>query len=143
MSIFPLGPCRIKFNSKDIGNTLENENTTLSISPLTKEIQTNESTEIKNIIEIGRKITAEASILVSKEVMSTFELDNQLSSLVKKGTLDILTLDGRLNIHFFNCRITIEPKFNFKKSKYNSLKLKITALKDEYGRDLEINIEEV
>lgn len=141
--IIPLGPCNIKFNSRDLGYTLENENTILKIIPITKEIQTIESSDIKEVLELGRKISLETSVLISSETLKLFEIDNVPSTLVKKGVLDIFTLDGNLNIKFFNCRMTIETNYNFKKNNYNSFKLKITALKDEYGKDIQINIKEV
>lgn len=136
----PLGPCNIKFNSRDLGHTLENENTVLKISPITKEIQTIESSDIKEVLELGRKISLETSILISDESLKLFEINTTLNTLIKKGVLDIVTLDGSLSIKFFNCRMTIEPTFNFKKNKYNSFKLKVIALKDEYGKDIQIDI---
>lgn len=83
--IVPLGPCKIKFNDSDIGNTLKSESTTLKIVPITEEIKTDESSEAKEEIELGRKITLETSLLFSNEMMTTLGINDTLSSLLKKG----------------------------------------------------------
>lgn len=82
--IVPLGPCKIKFNDSDIGNTLKSESTTLKIVPITEEIKTDESSEAKEEIELGRKITFETSLLFSNEMMTTLGINDTLSSLLKK-----------------------------------------------------------
>lgn len=137
--IVPLGPCKIKFNDSDIGNTLKSESTTLKIVPITEEIKTDESSETKEEIELGRKITFETSLLFSNEMMTILGIDSTLSSLLKKGNLKIETLDETASIELYNVSITIEPGYTFKSDKINIFKLKVKAYRDESGRDVKIN----
>ena len=160
--IVPLGPCKIKFNDSDIGNTLKSESTTLKIVPITEEIKTDETglempepiitasapnsnlmfktaEEAKEEIELGRKITLETSLLFSNEMMTTLGINDTLSSLLKKGNLKIETLDGTVSIELYNVSITIEPGYTFKSDKINIFKLKVKAYRDELGRDIKIN----
>lgn len=51
VKIFELGPCQVYFNDKYIGHTLKTDSTSLKLQAITQEIKTDESPDIKEILE--------------------------------------------------------------------------------------------
>ena len=83
MKKIPLGPCYIQFNDVVLGETLKTEETNLKIQTKTEEIKTDESSEIKEEIEVSREIIFETTMLMSNETLTLLGI-NDFSSLLKK-----------------------------------------------------------
>lgn len=134
----PLGPCNIYLNGVSLGETLKEDDTSLEIKVKTEEVRTDESTDIKEIIELGKDITFKATLVFSQETLKTLGVDNNLSSLVKSGEIRIVPLNKSATILLFKTKITIEPFLSFKNNKNNKLKLKVQALKNNFDKKIEI-----
>lgn len=135
----PLGVCNIFFNDIDLGFTIANEKTAISIKSITTDIKTDESPEVKEILELGRTIDFECTMSLKKEVMEKLEIDSKLSSLSKEGSIKIITLNKELEIDLFRVIIIFEIDLNFKKDKQNLIKLNVRSLKDYKNEDININ----
>lgn len=136
---FPIGVCNILFNDIDLGFTLATERTALSIKNLVTEVKTDESPQVKEILEIGRNINFECTMSLKKETMEKLGIDNKLKSLIKEGKIKIITLNKELEIDLFRVIIIFEINLNFKKDKQNLIKLKVISLKDYKDEDININ----
>ena len=134
----PLGPCNIYLDGVSLGETLKEDDTSLEIKVKTEEVRTDESTDIKEIIELGKDITFKATLVFSQETLKTLGVDNNLSSLVKNGEIRIVPLNKSATILLFKTKITIEPFLSFKNNKNNKLKLKVQALKNNFDKKIEI-----
>lgn len=139
MKKIPLGPCYIQFNDIVLGETLKTEETNLKIQTKTEEIKTDESSEIKEEIEVSREIIFETTMLMSSETLISLGINN-FSSLLKKGKLIIKTLDNSVMVTFFEAILNIQPIFNFKTDKVSTLKLRAKALRDINKKDIEITL---
>ena len=139
MKKIPLGPCYIQFNDVVLGETLKTEETNLKIQTKTEEIKTDESSEIKEEIEVSREIIFETTMLMSSETLTLLGINN-FSSLLKKGKLIIKTLDDSVMVTFFEAILNIQPIFNFKTDKVSTLKLRAKALRDINKKDIEITL---
>lgn len=139
MKKIPLGPCYIQFNDVVLGETLKTEETNLKIQTKTEEIKTDESSEIKEEIEVSREIIFETTMLMSSETLTLLGINN-FSSLLKKGELIIKTLDDSVVVTFFEAILNIQPIFNFKTDKVSTLKLRAKALRDINKKDIEITL---
>ena len=139
MKKIPLGPCYIQFNNVVLGETLKTEETNLKIQTKTEEIKTDESSEIKEEIEVSREIIFETTMLMSSETLTLLGINN-FSSLLKKGKLIIKTLDDSVMVTFFEAILNIQPIFNFKTDKVSTLKLRAKALRDINKKDIEITL---
>ena len=139
MKKIPLGPCYIQFNDVVLGETLKTEETNLKIQTKTEEIKTDESSEIKEEIEVSREIIFETTMLMSNETLTLLGINN-FSSLLKKGKLIIKTLDDSVVVTFFEAILNIQPIFNFKTDKVSTLKLRAKALRDINKKDIEITL---
>ena len=139
MKKIPLGPCYIQFNNVVLGETLKTEETNLKIQTKTEEIKTDESSEIKEEIEVSREIIFETTMLMSSETLTLLGINN-FSSLLKKGKLIIKTLDDSVVVTFFEAILNIQPIFNFKTDKVSTLKLRAKALRDINKKDIEITL---
>lgn len=139
MKKIPLGPCYIQFNDVVLGETLKTEETNLKIQTKTEEIKTDESSEIKEEIEVSREIIFETTMLMSSETLTLLGINN-FSSLLKKGKLIIKTLDDSVVVTFFEAILNIQPIFNFKTDKVSTLKLRAKALRDINKKDIEITL---
>ena len=134
----PLGPCKLKLDGINIGNTLKDEGTSLKVVSITEEVKTDESSEVKEILELGRIITFETAVIFSNESMSILNLNGNLTNLVKRGKLEIITLDGTTYIELYNVSLIMEPSYTFKENKVNMFKIKVKACKNENGKDINI-----
>lgn len=134
----PLGPCDIYFNGEYLAETLKEDETNLEIKVKTEEIRTDESSDIKEIVELGKDVVFKTSLLFTQETLNKLKVDNNFSSLVKTGEIRIVTSNKTATIILFKTKITIEPYFSFKNSKNNKIKLKIQALKNEFNKNIEI-----
>lgn len=134
----PLGPCNIYLDGVSLGETLKEDDTSLEIKVKTEEIRTDESSDIKEIIELGKDIIFKATLVFSQETLKTLGVDNNLSSLVKSGEIRIVPLNKSATILLFKTKITIEPFLNFKNNRNNKVKLIIHALKNNFGKKIEI-----
>lgn len=135
---FELGPCEIYFNNNYIGHTLKSDSTSLKIQAITQEIKTDESSEIKEILELGRNITFETTVLIDESSINAFGITPDIDSLVKKGVIDIVSISKRVSIKLLNTIVTLEINFNFKCEGTHSVKIKAKALKNEDNKDIEI-----
>lgn len=72
VKVFELGPCQVYFNDNYIGHTLKTDSTSLKLQAITQEIKTDESSEIKEILELGRNITFETTVLLDENSINTF-----------------------------------------------------------------------
>ena len=73
VKVFELGPCQVYFNDKYIGHTLKTDSTSLKLQAITQEIKTDESPDIKEILELGRNITFETTVLLDENSINTLE----------------------------------------------------------------------
>lgn len=135
---FELGPCEVYFNDNYIGHTLKSDTTALKIQAITQEIKTDESSEIKEILELGRNITFETTVLLDENSINTFGITPGIDTLVKKGVMDIVSLSKQVAIKLLNAVVTLEINFNFKIEGTHSVKIKAKALKNEDDKDIEI-----
>lgn len=133
-----LGPCKIQFNSSDLGETLKSENVTLKVATKTQEIKCDDSDDIKDEIETSRDITFEATFLLTNALMSTLGISSNVTSLLRKGPLKITSLDNNIIIDLYNVSLKIELNYNFKNDKAHTIKIKAKALKDSLKRDINI-----
>lgn len=133
-----LGPCKIQFNGSDLGETLKSENVTLKVATKTQEIKCDDSDDIKDEIETSRDITFEATFLATNTLMSTLGISSNVTSLLRKGSLKITSLDNNVIIDLYNVSLKSELNFNFKNDKVHTLKIKAKALKDSLKRDINI-----
>ena len=129
----------MQFNDVVLGETLKTEETNLKIQTKTEEIKTDESSEIKEEIEVSREIIFETTMLMSSETLTLLGI-NDFSSLLKKGKLIIKTLDDSVVVTFFEAILNIQPIFNFKTDKVSTLKLRAKALRDINKKDIEITL---
>lgn len=133
-----LGPCKIQFNSSDLGETLKSENVTLKVATKTQEIKCDDSDDIKDEIETSRDITFEATFLLTNALMSTLGISSNVTSLLRKGPLKITSLDNNIIVDLYNVSLKIELNYNFKNDKAHTIKIKAKALKDSLKRDINI-----
>lgn len=138
VKVFELGPCQVYFNDNYIGHTLKTDSTSLKLQAITQEIKTDESSEIKEILELGRNITFETTVLLDENSINTFGITPDVKTLVKKGVIEIVTMSNSVRIKLLKAVITLEINFNFKTEGTHSVKIKAKALKNEDGKDIEI-----
>lgn len=134
----PLGPCDIYFNGEYLAETLKEDDTSLEIKIKSEEVKTDESSDIKEIIELEKDIVFKTSLLFTQETLNKLGVDNSFSSLIKTGEIRIVTSNKTATIILFKTKIIIEPYFSFKNSKNNKIKLKVQALKNEFNKNIEI-----
>ena len=138
VKIFELGPCQVYFNDKYIGHTLRTDSTSLKLQAITQEIKTDESSEIKEILGLGRNITFETTVLLDENSINTFGITPDVKTLVKKGVIEIVTMSNSVRIKLLSAVITLEINFNFKTEGTHSVKIKAKALRNEDNKDIEI-----
>lgn len=134
----PLGPCYVCFNDVNLGVTLKEEDTSLEIKVKTEDIKTDESLEIKEIIELCKEITFKTTLSLSEETLNNLRIDRTFSSLTKEGELRIITLDNSAVIFMYKVKLIAEPFFSFKGNKTNKIKVKAVALSSGDKKDIEI-----
>lgn len=134
----PLGPCYVCFNDVNLGVTLKEEDTSLEIKVKTEDIKTDESLEIKEIIELCKEITFKTTLSLSEETLNNLRIDRTFSSLTKEGELRIITLDNSAVIFMYKVKLIAEPFFAFKGNKTNKIKVKAVALSNGDKKDIEI-----
>lgn len=134
----PLGPCYVCFNDVNLGVTLKEEDTSLEIKVKTEDIKTDESLEIKEIIELCKEITFKTTLSLSEETLNNLRIDRTFSSLTKEGELRIITLDNSAVIFMYKVKLIAEPFFSFKGNKTNKIKVKAVALSNGDKKDIEI-----
>lgn len=134
----PLGPCNIFLDNIDLGVTSKEDDTSLEVKVKTEEIKTDESQEIKEIIELNKEITFKTSLLLNQENFKNLGIDSNLTSLVREGELRIVPLNKTATIFLFKAKIIFELIFNFKDNKLYKIKLKAIALSNEYKKNIEI-----
>lgn len=134
----PLGPCYVYFNDVNLGVTLKEEDTSLEIKVKTEDIKTDESLEIKEIIELCKEITFKTTLSLSEETLNNLRIDRTFSSLTKEGELRIITLDNSAVIFMYKVKLIAEPFFSFKGNKTNKIKVKAVALSNGDKKDIEI-----
>lgn len=134
----PLGPCYVCFNDVNLGVTLKEEDTSLEIKVKTEDIKTDESLEIKEIIELCKEITFKTTLSLSEETLNNLRIDRTFSSLTKEGELRIITLDNSAVIFMYKVKLIAEPFFSFKGNKTNKIKVKAVALSNRDKKDIEI-----
>ena len=130
VKIFELGPCQVYFNDKYIGHTLKTDSTSLKLQAITQ--------EIKEILELGRNITFETTVLLDENSINTFGITPDVKTLVKKGVIEIVTMSNSVRIKLLSAVITLEINFNFKTEGTHSVKIKAKALRNEDNKDIEI-----
>lgn len=128
--IFPLGPCNITLGSSSIQKTLEESEVTLSFEPITKDIKTDDSEELKKVLQTGEKVTFKCSIAYTKESASLFNLTGRNLALTFESPLKINSIDGNVTVELFNASIKLKTKHNFKKDKFHTISLEATGMKD-------------
>lgn len=138
VKVFELGPCKVYFNDNYIGHTLKTDSTSLKLQAITQEIKTDESSEIKEILELGRNITFETTVLLDENSINTFGITPDVKTLVKKGVIEIVTMSNSVRIKLLKAVITLEINFNFKTEGTHSVKIKAKALRNEDNKDIEI-----
>lgn len=138
VKVFELGPCQVYFNDNYIGHTLKTDSTSLKLQAITQEIKTDESSEIKEILELGRNITFETTVLLDENSINTFGITPDVKTLVKKGVIEIVTMSNSVRIKLLKAVITLEINFNFKTEGTHSIKIKAKALRNEDNKDIEI-----
>ena len=138
VKVFELGPCQVYFNDNYIGHTLKTDSTSLKLQAITQEIKTDESSEIKEILELGRNITFETTVLLDENSINTFGITPDVRTLVKKGVIEIVTMSNSVRIKLLSAVITLEINFNFKTEGTHSVKIKAKALRNEDNKDIEI-----
>ncbi len=138
VKVFELGPCQVYFNDNYIGHTLKTDSTSLKLQAITQEIKTDESSEIKEILELGRNITFETTVLLDENSINTFGITPDVKTLVKKGVIEIVTMSNSVRIKLLKAVITLEINFNFKTEGTHSVKIKAKALRNEDNKDIEI-----
>lgn len=138
VKVFELGPCQVYFNDNYIGHTLKTDSTSLKLQAITQEIKTDESSEIKEILELGRIITFETTVLLDENSINTFGITPDVKTLVKKGVIEIVTMSNSVRIKLLKAVITLEINFNFKTEGTHSVKIKAKALRNEDNKDIEI-----
>lgn len=138
VKVFELGPCQVYFNDNYIGHTLKTDSTSLKLQAITQEIKTDESSEIKEILELGRNITFETTVLLDENSINTFGITPDVKTLVKKGVIEIVTMSNSVRIKLLSAVITLEINFNFKTEGTHSVKIKAKALRNEDNKDIEI-----
>lgn len=138
VKIFELGSCQVYFNDKYIGHTLKTDSTSLKLQAITQEIKTDESPDIKEILELGRNITFETTVLLDENSINTFGITPDVKTLVKKGVIEIVTMSNSVRIKLLRAVITLEINFNFKTEGTHSVKIKAKALRNEDNKDVEI-----
>lgn len=138
VKVFELGPCQVYFNDNYIGHTLKTDSTSLKLQAITQEIKTDESSEIKEILELGRNITFETTVLLDENSINTFGVTPDVKTLVKKGVIEIVTMSNSVRIKLLKAVITLEINFNFKTEGTHSVKIKAKALRNEDNKDIEI-----
>lgn len=138
VKVFELGPCQVYFNDNYIGHTLKTDSTSLKLQAITQEIKTDESSEIKEILELGRNITFETTVLLDENSINTFGITPDVKTLVKKGVIEIVTMSNSVRIKLLKAVITLEINFNFKTEGTHSVKIKAKALRNEENKDIEI-----
>lgn len=138
VKVFELGPCQVYFNDNYIGHTLKTDSTSLKLQAITQEIKTDESSEIKEILELGRNITFETKVLLDENSINTFGITPDVKTLVKKGVIEIVTMSNSVRIKLLKAVITLEINFNFKTEGTHSVKIKAKALRNEDNKDIEI-----
>lgn len=138
VKVFELGPCQVYFNDNYIGHTLKTDSTSLKLQAITQEIKTDESSEIKEILELGRNITFETTVLLDENSINTFGITPDVKTLVKKGVIEIVTMSNSVRIKLLRAVITLEINFNFKTEGTHSIKIKAKALRNEDNKDIEI-----
>lgn len=138
VKVFELGPCQVYFNDNYIGHTLKTDSTSLKLQAITQEIKTDESSEIKEILELGRNITFETTVLLDENSINTFGITPDVKTLVKKGVIEIVTMSNSVRIKLLRAVITLEINFNFKTEGTHSVKIKAKALRNEDNKDIEI-----
>ena len=134
----PMGACNIFLDNLDLGVTLKEDETSLEIKIKTEEIRTDESQEVKEVIELNKEVTFKASLLLSQENFENLRIDPNLNSLVRQGELRIVPLNKTATIFLFKAKIILEPMFNFKDNKLYKIKLKAVALSNEHKKNIEI-----
>lgn len=138
--VIPLGACKIMLNEIELGETLKSEQTKLSITTFSDEIKTEESSEVKEILEIGKDIKFETTLLCSKENFEKLNLNEDLDSLILSGRLKIVTVDENVTITIPKARIVIEISFELKEKKMNKIKLKARALRNYDKKIIKIKL---
>lgn len=138
VKVFELGPCQVYFNDNYIGHTLKTDSTSLKLQAITQEIKTDESSEIKEILELGRNITFETTVLLDENSINTFGITPDVKTLVKKGVIEIVTMSNSVRIKLLSAVIILEINFNFKTEGTHSVKIKAKALRNEDNKDIEI-----
>ena len=138
VKVFELCPCQVYFNDNYIGHTLKTDSTSLKLQAITQEIKTDESSEIKEILELGRNITFETTVLLDENSINTFGITPDVKTLVKKGVIEIVTMSNSVRIKLLKAVITLEINFNFKTEGTHSVKIKAKALRNEDNKDIEI-----
>ena len=86
----PMGACNILLDNLDLGVTLKEDETSLEIKIKTEEIRTDESQEVKEVIELNKEVTFKTSLLLSQENFENLRIDPNLNSLVRQGELRIV-----------------------------------------------------
>lgn len=133
-----IGPCRLFLDEEYIGNTIKSEGTTLKIQAITQEVKTDESPELKDILELGKNVTFEGTVLIDENSIFSLDIDSSLENLIKKGELKLMTMDNLTEIRILDAVIALDINLNFKQEGAHTIKLKAKAIRNENNKMIEI-----
>lgn len=135
-SIIPLGSCDLWLNGLKTSGTLQEKQNSLSIKPILDKIKTDESPEVKKVVSRGRVIIYKCSILMDDNFMRS----HYNEKMGFEGSVRIETLDGVMKLNIPKGYISYEINSTFKIDGYSTVDIEVTALRDFFGKDIEIEI---
>lgn len=135
-----LGVCKLYLLGGIIEGTLEEKDVSLKIEPITKDVKTDDSGEVKGQEETGIKATLKFSVPYTKENITLLGLSGMDMNLTKNTELIIEPINNLVIITMYKACLKITQSLDFSGKKYGIIDIIAIALNDSLDRKINIVI---
>jgi hypothetical protein len=133
-----IGPAAISIDGIDLGPTLESEEVSLTITPVTVEIKTDVVKEPVEVVQVDEKVKLKFAIPYTSDLAEMLSLNGNSLELQRTGELVIVSSGLKITLYKASIIMSLDKKYSY--SKFNTLSIEATGLKNSYGKKYNIEI---
>jgi hypothetical protein len=133
-----IGPALISLDGINLGPTLESEEVKLTITPITEEIKTDVVKEPVKIKQVDEKVKFQCAIPYTSDLAEMLSLKGNSLELLRTGELVIISSGMKITLYKAAVTMSLDKRYSY--SKFNTLTIEATGLKNSYGFKYNIEI---
>lgn len=135
-----IGPATITMEGIEIGPTLKSEDVTLTLKPITQEIKTDESPEVKEVIQTGEGIEVSFGIPYTSDLAEMFGMLGENIALTRTAEVIIQSEGLKITIYKGSVVMTISKRYAW--DKINTVSVTVKGLVNDSGKKYKFELVE-